>query len=60
MKFVVRQSAFGDDVDVKLHWESKDKIKKVLLWTGTVAATVGGVLYFFKNPTIIEEDTIEE
>jgi hypothetical protein len=55
MKFVVRKD-YGDEVDVKLHWESKAKIKKVLLWAGTVAATVGGVLYFYKNPTIIETD----
>lgn len=40
MKFIVTKDFSGREVDVRLHWESKDKIKKVLWWTvGAVSAT---------------------
>lgn len=32
MHFVVNKN-YGNEVEVKLHWESKEKIKKFLWWT---------------------------
>lgn len=43
MKFVVTQG-YLNEVDVRLHWESKKKIKKIASWTAiAVGAVVVGV-----------------
>lgn len=39
MKFVVTNH-YNNEVEVKLHWESKQKIKKIVGWTTVVAASV--------------------
>jgi hypothetical protein len=44
MKFVVTKP-YGNEVDVKLHWESKDKLKRALYWTGGILGTAAFVLH---------------
>lgn len=48
MKFVVVNGPLHE-VDVKLHWESKQKIKKIVGWTSVVAASVAGAYLYSKK-----------
>ncbi len=41
MKFVVKKDVFNE-VEVKLHWETKNKIKQVLGWGAMLAGTYFG------------------
>ena len=56
MKFVVIQG-YNNEVDVKLHWETKSKIKKIAargLYIGVVVASV--VIIRTKNSEESQED----
>jgi hypothetical protein len=44
MKFVVKKE-FGGTYDVKLHWETRDKLKKVAYYSGLVALASGVYVY---------------
>lgn len=48
MKFVVNHP-YHNEVEVKLHWETKSKIKKVLVYGVIIAATSAVVLKVFEN-----------
>jgi len=58
MKFVVTKD-YGNEVEVKLHWETKDKIRKIvtntLLIGGTFAATAWYVKKSDKKDNQIED-----
>lgn len=49
MKFIVRKQSYGDEVDIKLADETKDKIKKISLLSFYAAAVVGGVAYILHD-----------
>lgn len=45
MKFIVNHGAFNT-VEVKLHWETKRKIKNVVVGLGAITA-VAGITYIY-------------
>jgi hypothetical protein len=49
MKFVVTKE-YGNEVDVKIHWESKNKIVKVLYWTTCIVIAIVGTGIHFVKP----------
>lgn len=48
MKFVITKPYYNE-YDVKLHWETKDKITRVLWWTAIVAGAATTAWYFGKK-----------
>ena len=55
MKFVVKHDAFNE-VEVKLHWETKDKIKKVVLATAGVAVAAAVVTFYVRKTDFMSID----
>jgi hypothetical protein len=56
MKFNVTHNALGT-YDVHLHWETKEKIKKVLLYTSLAAVSVATAVVAANNAKNTELDT---
>jgi len=48
MKFIVTKP-YGNEVEVKLHWETKDKLKRAALWTTSVVALAGAFVYIYND-----------
>lgn len=48
MKFVVQKDMFGE-YDVKLHWESKDKLKRIAYWGLLVPASAAASVWTVKQ-----------
>jgi len=56
MKFVVTKNAFGNEVDVKLHWETKEKLKKAAFRTLVAATIVVSVVSIYNDKKDKPED----
>lgn len=58
MKFVVTKHPYNNDVEVRLHDDTKDKIKKVLYWFTVASGSVATVVLIRRDHKRTEEEKL--